>query len=239
MEVRKNTFAAQFGILSESVQAVGVPLCGPDQFVHISMHYCNERESGPRSCSNAAAVAEETDGPRPICWAHISENEYIDKNPDWNMRRSDSRCLYSCTITFWSDGRRMECSEDTRDDYKTVATQWLKVYIRNEAGNPDARVADELEDIQRVGDTGDFGDSHSCHHNDDDFGNRHSCHHNDDDFGNRHSCHRENDDNFAVIEGCDGKHEEDYSEFEPEEVYNIYEERSPHFLKRYLPRLYR
>ena len=200
MNFSRNTFAAQFGILSESVQSVGVPLCGPDQFVHISMHYCNERESGLRSCSNAAAVA---DGPRPICWARITENEYIDKNPDWNHRRSDSRCLYSCTITFWSDGCRTSCSEGTREAYHTAAVQWLKAYIRNEAGNPDARVADDLEDIQRVGDTGNFGDSHSCHRATD-------------------------EDNFAVIEGCDGKYEEDYSEFEPEE--NIYEDRYPRSL---------
>lgn len=201
MDFSSDVFAAKFGFLKDSVEAVGAPLCGPDQFVHVSLHF--------NSSSNAAA----TDGPRAICWAHISENEYIDKNPDWNRRRSDTRCLYSCTITFWSDGTRFECCEETRDAYRQVAARWLKTYIRNQAGDPDARVADDLEDIQRVGDTGNFGIGHSFHHND--------------------------DDDFGVIEGCDGRHENHYSEFEPDEdEENIYEERIPHFRERYLPRGY-
>jgi hypothetical protein len=169
MEFTADKFASQFSVLQDTLEIVSAPHCGTDQFIHVSFHYSNS--------SSAVAVTEKV---RPVCWVHISENEYVDKNPNWNLRRSDTRTLRSCTITFWSDGRRFECCEETREAYHTTVAWWLKAYVRNEAADSDARAED------------DFGVSHSHHHEDD----------------------------FGVIEGCDGKYENDYIEFEPEEEDN-------------------
>lgn len=159
MDFSVHAFSSEFNILSDEMSVAGAPFLGDDQFIHVSLHYSN-------SSSNAAAV----DGPHPVCWARISENEYMDKNPDWSRRRSDTQCLRSCTITFWSDGSRFDCCDETRAEYREVAAMWLKCYVRNEAGNPNASNVD---------------DTHT--------------------------------DDFAIIEGCDGRHENNYIEYEPEE----------------------
>jgi hypothetical protein len=196
MNFTRKHFAAQFGQLSDSIVAAGAPFVGDDQYIHVSLHYEHEPPTN-------------TDDPYPVCYARISENEYIDKNPDWNRRRYDTRTLYSCTIRFWSDGRSYECCDETREAYRTMAMWWLKAYIRNAAGDEDAPVDDEL---------GSGSNGPSSHYNDDDFGHRH-----------------QND--FAVIEGCDGKHDDYDYEPEPEperdpETYRGVARYGQSFLKR-------
>jgi hypothetical protein len=112
------TFTRAFEILSSRLHEEGAPYVKENnQFLHVSFH--------------VRAPASPT---KSLCWAHITENEYIAHDG-----RSDSRILYSCEIHFWNDGIRMEFREsnNTRGVYREIAEWWLRTHIRNQTGTFD------------------------------------------------------------------------------------------------------